>query len=208
VQTLTYSIVSNGKSTGEAFQLQVADPTGKVKSVNMSEGTVLEAIKPGAAQPVTAPAGGNVIKQPLNGFCVQFHTQPPPEGTLYRIANQAVQQKYAPLRFLSGAAAQMSKANQFHPDSDPNAYKNAILQYALWSKLEGWGQQQFTQNFIDRTKQNADSLHVPWTKQMEDALTAAAPGRWRDITEMTTQAQALEKASQDRAKARQERRQQ
>ena len=206
--TFTYSIVSNGKSQGQAFELQVADPTGKVKTVAMRDGTIIEAIKPGVTEPVTAPAGGSVVKQPLNAYCLEFHKPPPAEGTLYRIADQATQEKFSSLRFLDRAAAQMSQNNQFHPDNNPEAYKNTIFQYAAWSTLEGWGQEEFTQHWVERTKENAEDLHVPWTKQMEDTLRNAAPGRWGDISAMMSQAQALEKASQDRANSRQTREQQ
>ncbi|MGC1829485.1 MAG: hypothetical protein WA663_03645 [Candidatus Acidiferrales bacterium] len=206
-RTFTYSIVANGKSTGQTFELQVADPSGKVKTVAMRDGTVLEAIKPGVTQPVAASAGDAVVKQPLNGYCLEFHKPVPAEGTQYRIADQATQQKYASLHFLDRAAAQMAEKNEFHPDSDPDAYKNIIFQYAVWSKLEGWGEQEFTQHFVERTKQNAEDLHVPWTKEMENQLLAAAPGRWADISELMNQAQALEKASDERRNTRQSREQ-
>lgn len=201
----SYSIVSNGKSTGQAFELQVADPTGKVKTVAMRDGTVLEAIKPGVTQPVAAPAGGSVVKQPLNGYCLEFHKQPPADGTLYRIADASVQQKYSSLRYLDRAAAQMSENSGFHPDSNPDAYKDAIFQYAIWSTLEGWGEQEFTEHFVERTKENAQALNVKWTKEMEDALRAAAPGRWGDISTMMNQAQSLEKQSQQRVNSRESR---
>lgn len=204
----TYSIVSNGKSQGQAFELQVADPNGKLKTVAMRDGTIIEAIKPGVTEPVTAPAGGSVVKQPLNAYCLEFHKPPPAEGTLYRVADQATQEKFSSLRFLDRAAAQMSQNNQFHPDNNPEAYKNTIFQYAAWSTLEGWGQEEFTQHWVERTKENAGDLHVPWTKQMEDTLRNAAPGRWGDISEMMNQAHALEKASQERANSRQTREQQ
>ena len=195
--SFTYSIVSNGKSTGEAFQLQLLDTTGKVKSVRMRSGTVVEAIAPGVTQPVTASAGGGskVVTQPLNGFCLEFSKHPPAEGTLYRLADDTTQQKFRPMRFISRAGDQMQEKKAFHPDSDPKAYTDAILQYALWSKLEGWSQAQFTQHFVERTKQNADALHVKWTSDMENALRGAAPGRWKDISEMLQEAQELEKSS-------------
>ena len=194
--SFSYSIVSNGKSTGEAFQLQLLDTTGKVKSVSMRSGAVLEAIAPGSSQPLSTTAGGGkLITQPLNGFCLEFGKHPPAEGTQYRIAGDAAQQKFRPIRFVSRAGQQMETKKAFHPDSDPKAYSEAILQYALWSKLEGWSQEQFTQHFVERTKQNADALHVKWTSDMENALRAAAPGRWKDISEMLQEAQDLEKNS-------------
>jgi hypothetical protein len=192
----SYSIVSNGKSTGEAFQLQLLDTTGKVKSVSMRSGVVLEAIAPGVTQPVAATSpGSKVVTQPMSGFCLEFGKHPPAEGTQYRIAGDAAQQKFRPMRFVSRAGQQMEQKKAFHPDSNPKAYSEAILQYALWSKLEGWSQEQFTQHFVERTKENADALHVKWTGDMEKALRAAAPGRWKDISEMLQEAQVLEKNS-------------
>jgi hypothetical protein len=195
--SFTYSIVSNGKSTGETFQLQLLDTTGQVKSVRMRSGTVVEAIAPGVTQPVTASAGsgGKVVTQPLNGFCLEFGKHPPAEGTLYRLADETTQQKFEPMRFISRAGEQMQEKKLFHPDSDPKAYMDAIVQYALWSKLEGWNQEQFTSHFVARTKENADALHVKWTSEMENALRAAAPGRWTDISEMHREAAELEKNS-------------
>jgi len=195
--SFTYSIVSNGKSTGEAFQLQLLDTTGQVKSVRMRSGTVVEAIAPGVTQPVTASAGpgSKVVTQPLNGFCLEFGKHPPAEGTLYRLADETTQEKFSPMRFISRAAQQMEQKKAFHPDSDPKAYMDAIVQYALWSKLEGWNQEQFTSHFVARTKENADALHVKWTNEMENALRAAAPNRWTDISEMHRQAAELEKNS-------------
>jgi hypothetical protein len=191
----TYAIVSNGKSTGEAFQLQMLDPTGKVKSVEMEDGTVLEAIRPGVTQPLTARGGGNLVTQPLNGFCLEFKKHPPAEGTMYRIASAETQQKYRSLRFLSGAGAQMKDKNMFHPDSNPAAYMDAIMQYSVWIKLNGWTFEQFVENFVERTKENAAALKVKWTPEMETTLRNAAPGRWRDTSEMLQEAQDLEKAS-------------
>jgi len=193
--SFTYSIVSNGKSTGEAFQLQLLDATAKVKSVRMRSGTVVEAIAPGVTQPVSASGGGKIVTQPLNGFCLEFGKHPPAEGTQYRLADETTQQKFEPMRFISRAGEQMQEKKLFHPDSDPKAYMDAIVQYALWSKLEGWNQEQFTQHFVERTKENADALRVKWTKDMENALRAAAPGRWTDISEMHREAAELEKNS-------------
>jgi hypothetical protein len=194
----SYSIVSNGKSTGEAFQLQLVDSTGKVKSVRMPEGTVLEAIRPGVTQPVTARGGANLVTQPLNGFCLEFEKQPPAEGTMYRIADEETQQKYRSLRYLSGAGAQMKQKNMFHPDSNPAAYNDAIMQYAVWVKMNGWTLEQFIQHFIERTKKNAEALKVKWTAEMETTLRNAGPGRWGDISEMLKEAQDLEKAAEGR----------
>ena len=200
-----YSIEATGKF--QEFKIHVADTTGKVKTVAIRDGTVVEAIKPGVAQPVAESAGDAVAQGDATAYCLEFKKPAPAEGTLYRIADQPTQQKYASLRYVDMAAAQMSQKNEFHPDSNLDTYKRAILQYTIWSIIEGWDQSTFTKAWVERVKQNAEDLHVKWTKAMEDQLVAAAPGRWADISEVRNQAQSLEKASQDRRDARRLRRQ-
>ena len=201
----TYALVSNGKSTGQAFTLQVLDPTGKVKTVQMAEGLVVEPLKRGSAQPLpaNAAAGGSVVSQALDAFCLEFNKQAPAAGTLYRIADAATQQKFAPVRAVMQAARELAHAGKLHPDSDPAQYFDAIRQYAMWTKIENWSENQFADEFVARTHKNADELKVKWTKQMEDQLRAAVPNRWKDITDTIAYAQFLEQSARDRGQAMQ-----
>jgi hypothetical protein len=189
------SVVANGKSSGEAFELQVADPTGKVKRARMPEGTVLEPMKRGSAQQAPARGGGNTLKQQLTAYCLEFAKLPPETGMLFRLADPATQEKFKPLRSVLKAGRELAASGQLHPDSNPKAYVDSIRQYAVWTKLGNWDQQKFTGMFVERTRKNAEALHVKWTPEMENALRAAAPGRWRDISQVLEQAQALDRAA-------------
>jgi hypothetical protein len=189
------SVVANGKSSGEAFELQVADPTGKVKRARIPEGTVLEPMKRGSAQQASARGGGNTLKQQLTAYCLEFAKLPPETGMLFRLADPATQEKFKPLRSVLKAGRELAASGQLHPDSNPKAYVDSIRQYAVWTKLENWDQQKFTGMFVERTRKNAEALHVKWTPEMENALRAAAPGRWRDISQVLEQAQALDRAA-------------
>ena len=191
---VTYSIVSNGKSSGQALELQVLDPSGKVQQVAIPQGMVLEPVTQGSAQPVSqsVPSGAKFLTRPLTAYCLEFAKLPPEAGMLYRIAPQALQDKYQSIRAVLQAGRESAAARKLHPDNnDLTGYADDILQYAVWSKLDNWGQQKFSEMFIEHTKKNAQAMKVTWTKQMEQAVLNLAPGRWRDISMVLDEAQEL-----------------
>jgi hypothetical protein len=196
---LEASIVSNGKTGDEAFQIQVFDPSGKMKQIRMPAGVVLEPVKPGGdvPKPVAqrhAGAGG-LVTQPIGALCLDFAKLPPAAGMLYRIAPQAVQEKLKPLRSILQAGHSLAENGRLHPDSDPKEYATFIRQFALWTKIENWDAQKFTEMFVERSKKNAQVMNVPWSKGMEDALRSLAPGRWQDITAVLNEAETISKST-------------
>ena len=179
---LTFSIASNGNLGSKALEFRVHDPSGKLKgNVRLPEGMVLEPLKMGTPNPASTAAGGSNVSQQLTAYCLEMAKLPPQAGQLYRLAPPAVQQKYQPIKAVLQAGSKLAAAGKFHPDSDPAAYADFIRQHALWAQLENWSEQKFTEVFVERTKKNAEHLNVTWTNEMEGALRAAAPGRWRDI---------------------------
>ncbi|MGD0404766.1 MAG: hypothetical protein ABSB66_16400 [Candidatus Acidiferrales bacterium] len=194
-QAPSFNLVANGKSSGEAFEFQVFDPTGKLKEVRVPDGLILEPIERGAAKPVSAGPGQKTSSHKLSAFCVNFEKEPPEPDQLFRVASPEIQEQYKPVRAVIRAGRELSEAGKFHPDSDPKAYADSIRQYALWTKLEGWDQQKFADNFVERTKKNAEALHMKWTQQMESALRNVVPGRWKDITQVLQRADEISQAA-------------
>jgi hypothetical protein len=188
------SIVSTGNSSGEAFQLQVRDPSGQTRTASVPEGTVLVATEPGSEKPAASRGTAGMLTQQLSGFCLQFAKLPPAAGMVYKIASPAMQQNFAPLKQILQAGRTLAEKGKLHPDSEPNAYADSIRQYAVWSKQEGWDQKKFGDEFIDRTKKNAEARNVKWTPVIEQALRGAIPGRWADITQVLNVAQSWQKA--------------
>ena len=187
-----FAIVSNGKTGADALQFQVFDPSGQVKRIRLPAGVVLEPLKPGKAKPVAERhPGAQALTQQIGMLCLDFAKLPPAAGTLYRIAPQAIQEKFQPLRSILQAGHSLADKGQLHPDSEPKAYATFIRQFALWSKLEKWDVKKFTDVFLQRSRDNAKTMNVKWTKQMEDTLLGAAPGRWRDITAVLTEAESI-----------------
>jgi hypothetical protein len=197
----SFNFVANGKSSGEAFEFQVFDPTGKLKEIRIADGLILEPIERGAAKPVAGKPGERTSSHKLSAFCVDFAKEPPEQDGLFRVAAPEIQKKYKPVRAVIRAGRELAEAGKFHPDSEPKAYADSIRQYALWTKLEGWNQQQFADHFVERTRKNAEALHVKWTPQMEGALRNAAPGRWQDITQVLQRAGEISQARNSSGKA-------
>jgi len=194
---IVYSIVANGNSSGQALELQVFDPSGSLQEADLPEGIVLEPVKIGSAKPVSeSKPGANLLRKSLVAYCVEYMKLPPDPGMLYRIAPQAVQDKFNGIRSVLQAGRELAAAGKFHPDSDVPSYMDSIRQYALWTKIEGWDQQKFGEVFLEKTKENAAAAKVKWTKQMEQALNGLVPGRWRDISMVLEEAGKLSSAQQ------------
>ncbi|MBI1874549.1 MAG: hypothetical protein HYS05_11805 [Acidobacteria bacterium] len=83
---------------------------------------------------------------------------------------------------------------RLRPDSNPRTYAEFVRQWAVWTKVEQWGAQEFTEKFVTRTKENAERSKQYWTPSMEQQLRAAAPNCWRDIRQVLDEATALEGA--------------
>ena len=156
---IIYSLVANGNSSGEAFELQVMDPSGQFKKVALPDGIVLE---PAAKKaPPLKPAGqtGKMLTQRITAFCLQFAKLPPAAGMLYKFADPAAQRQYKPAAYVLEAGYKLGAAGQLNPDSDPKAYIDFIRQYAVWAQQEGWNEQQFTEHWIERTKKIAQAMN-------------------------------------------------
>jgi hypothetical protein len=168
---IIYSIVSNGKSSGQALDLHASDPSGQLRRVVVPPGTVLEPVKQGSAKPVAdhKTRGATEVKQLLTAYCLEFSKLPPDEGLLYRIAPQSVQVKFQSTRSVLHAAHKLGV------DDD-------TTQYAVWTDVGGWDEQQFAQRFMEHSKKNAEAMNVKWTSQFESAVRAVVPERWRMVS--------------------------
>ena len=187
---MAFSLAASGNLGKGALEFRVVDPAGRVKNIGIPEGVVLEPLKPGSAKPVGG-AAGHVMSQQLTAYCLEMAKLPPEPNQPYRIAPPAIQDRFKSLKPVLEAGSKLAASGQFHPDSEPNAYTDFIRQNALWAKMEGWGEQKFTEVFIERTKKNAEHMKMNWTKEMEQALRSAAPGRWGDISMVLEEAQKI-----------------
>jgi hypothetical protein len=187
---ISFSLAASGTLGSGALEFRVGDPSGRVKNIAIPEGVVLEPLRPGVMKPAGA-TGEGAVSQHLTAYCLEIAKLPPEPNQLYRIAPQAIQDRFKPLKSVLEAGSKLAASGQFHPDSDAAAYTDFVRQNALWAQIENWGEQKFTEVFVERTKKTAEHMKINWTKEMEQALQNAAPGRWRDIAMVLDEAQKL-----------------
>src|SRR5207253_111741 len=108
-------ITSLGTSQGEAFDLQIVNDSPQPVRVS-GAGIVVEPLKRAArneAQKALEKLGTklrNATTVRAEGYCLDIGLEPPDAGTLYRIAPQEIQQKFAPVRNVLQAAAKLGGA--------------------------------------------------------------------------------------------------
>jgi hypothetical protein len=184
-------LTSLGTSTGEAFDVQIVNEG--LRPVRLSGAIVLEPIAKASQAAVqrnlqrTARPGAATAR--VDAYCLEFLRQPPSAGTLFRIAPPEIQKKFAPMRNVLNAARRLHDAGLLTPDGDPEAYYHAITNWAIWTKTEQFTLDSFGKAFIEHTKKNVQAAGRPWTQQLEQALHAVVPGRWRDITRVLADAE-------------------
>jgi hypothetical protein len=163
------------------FKVTAVNSTGRPQAISASEGLVLEAVRR-AAPPRTPrrPGTGRATKT-LEGYCLEFAKDPPPADTLYRVASPATQKRFAPIRDVLRAAARLAADGLLQADGDLARYTEFIKQYAVWSRLEHWTPAKFAEAFLERTKRNFAAAKQPWTREVEQTVRNATPGRWADI---------------------------
>jgi hypothetical protein len=191
------SVVANGNSSGEAFELQVLSPTGETTQIVAPDGLVLQAVRRGAGEALRATAGQTLQRASMTGFCLEYEKPPPPADTIYQVAPQDLQQRYGPMRSVLRAGRAVAEAGGLNPDSNPLAYATAIQQWALWTRLEDWNLREFTDEFVEYTKKQVEDAGTRWTDQMRDLLRNAAPNRFNDITTVLQEADRLTRTAAD-----------
>ncbi len=180
-------MIATGRSTGEVFRLQALDANGLPVPIGAPDGLVLQplkqAVKVGAGK-VEEELGG----QAVTGYCLDFAKVVPAAGTMYRLADQAMQEQFAPLARVLKAGRQLADAGMLHPDSDAAAYASSIKQWAVWSKVEHWDRADFEKHFVERTRKNAENVKQPWSGDLERIVRGAVANRWQDINAVWAEA--------------------
>jgi hypothetical protein len=166
------------------------DAGGNPIEIVAPDGLVLQAVRQGAVR-AAAQSGQPVISTPVIGFCLEYLKPPPPPGTIYQVAPEAVQQRYRAIRPVLEAGRALADAQMFRPDSDPDTYATFIRQWAVWTRLESWDEAAFTREFVAHTRRNVEDAGQVFTEVMRDTLEGAAPHRFMDILVVLVEADGL-----------------
>ena len=191
---------SLGSLGGGAMEMQVFGTDPGEEGIS-AEGLVVEPVELNAAlrqqleQEVQALAGQNPITATLDAYCLDFLRQPPNQGTVFRIADRALQERFAPLRDVLQAGRRLHDAGLLNPDSDPEEYFHSIRQWALWSAQEGLDLGGFEEAFLEHTQKNFETAGQPWTEEIEGLVKSLVPNRWQDVTRILDEARAQSEPS-------------
>lgn len=195
VAGVTVVVTSLGTSQGEAFQLQLVND-GPTPVRLSAGGVVVEPLKQ-AARDETEKAlqrlgprlsGATTVR--VEGYCLNYALRPPDAGMLFRVAPRLVQAQFAAARGVLRAASALDRLGRLTPDSNAKAYLESIKQYAVWTRLERWDVAKFSDAWVDMTRKQITASKRGWTPAMETTLRGAAPGRWRDIQAILSEAAA------------------
>ena len=184
---------SLGTLGGGAMEMQVFGAEPGQERIS-AEGLVVEPVELGAEmkqrleQEVRALAGQNPITATLDAYCLDFLRQPPDAGTVFRIADQELQQRFAPLREVLQAGRKLHELGLLNPDSDPEEYFHSIRQWALWSVQENLDAGSFGDAFLEHTRKNFETAGQAWTEEIEGLVKGLVPNRWQDIARILEEA--------------------
>ena len=178
-------LVATGTSSGDFFRLQGLDDLGlrEGDSISIPDGLVLQPLK-GKVQQAVRTAIEKQLPVPglaLEAYCLDFVKLPPLPGQLYRVAEEKLQQQFAPVTRVLQAARRLTEKGALHPDSNPAGYAQSIKQWSLWARLEKWDTAAFEKEFVSYMKKNLTEANQPWSKAIEAQVRALVPNRWRDI---------------------------
>ena len=192
---LTTILQANGNSQGEAFEMTLINNGPNPLKV-LGTGVVVEPVTRQLQnqlrqQLAKIVPGPNMVKRSVEAYCLQHALAPPTPGMLFQIAGPARQRQFKPAGLIMAAARQLAAAGALHPDSNPKRYLDSIKQYAIWTKFENWDMKKFGEALLEKTKQAAAAAQANWTGQMQAAVMAAVPNRWRDIQTVLSASQEL-----------------
>jgi hypothetical protein len=192
---LKATIEALGVSSGEAFTIEISGSGADAVDLSAA-GVVVEPLPPKVGQAVrkefaALTKGTPTLRLPADGYCLEFLREPPPEGTMFRVAGPEVQKKFQPMRSILRAARQVLDAGGLTPDSDPEQYFHSIAQWALWTREQGFDAKSFGEAFFERTRKNFEAAGQAWTKPIQETVRALVPNRWKDVERILREAEKL-----------------
>ena len=186
-------LTSLGQSTGQAFDLQVFNGTGRsfrlaAQSlvVQPLRDEVKRQVQSGMQQLIRSTS--NPVMAKINGYCLEFLKPVPAAGTLFKLAAPEMQNRFAPMRSIMDASRRVQQLGQLRPDSSPDGYFHSIRQWAMWTVEQKLNDKTFANAFVEHTKKAVTAQKQPWSNDTENIIRKAAPNRWNDIQKVLSAA--------------------
>jgi hypothetical protein len=177
--------VSTGQTTGTAFTMTAIND-GHVPVWLMLNTFALRPLANVTAADLERQmkpfAGRGRVTMDVDGYCLDFPKDPPPPGMVFGLADDRVQVGMDPIDKIARAVVRLRERGRLEPDTeDASEYAHDMVQWSIWTFREGFDQRGFTRAFVAHVRKNFAAAGDPWTREMEQAVTALAPRRWTRI---------------------------
>jgi hypothetical protein len=130
----------------------------------------------------------------IDAYCREFLKSPPTAGMMFQLARAATEEGLAPILRIFEATKALRDAGKLRPPagdpSDAAEYFHAVRQWAIWTHEQGFDEAAFSRAFVDHARKNIVAGGDRWSRELQQALEAITPGRWKDVQAVLRQAQA------------------
>ena len=194
---LTVYLTSLGRSTGDAFTLTALNHGRDPVSLNVDD-LVLEPVRgvaaARAAREIANHRGGRLTRI-LTAYCLEFLKAPPAAGTVFRVADRRLRDKFSRFGHIMAATRRMQRYGLLPPEGgDARAYFHSIRQWAVWTQEQAFDERRFGDAFVQHTRKNAEQAGRQWTDAFETAARSLVPWRWKAVQFALQEAARFERA--------------
>jgi hypothetical protein len=133
----------------------------------------------GAGPAAPAPSEATI---PLRAYCVELHKLAPHPKTEYRIGDAEDQQKLGVNRSIVDKTFSMVQTHQL---SLPSGHSmDSVIQWSLWSKIEGMEEKKFMEEFNKLVKKNYEVQKKKWDKTSEQQTEQSGHSLWGLVSQV------------------------
>jgi hypothetical protein len=119
----------------------------------------------------------NAVTEPIRSYCVQLHKLAPHPQSEYKFANEDEQKKMNSYLPLMERTLQLFMTKQLR--SPMGHGLDAIVQWALWAKIEKMGEKEFMDEFTKLAHKNYVARNQKWDKDAQKRVADSRQELWK-----------------------------
>lgn len=195
-------IRGNGTSTGEAFVVQATNESDCAVYFMVTDGTILNArgmarrvvlsLITGSVPPletfqrmitvgifIRLSPGVRDVTVRMRAYCVELHKLAPHQRVEFQVAGEDDQIKFGFRRPIVDEAFRLSALKRLTSTTGHNL--DVVIQWALWTHIEGLDLEKFTDEFTKLARKNIETQKKRWDDAAKKFTAAAIADMWRII---------------------------
>ncbi len=137
-------------------------------------------------------AGRSQATVTVEAYCLNFRKPPPLAGMVMRLADARTQARMPAIARIGEATRRLQARGALEQEGDPRAYAQQLLQWVIWTHEQRFDEQGFRRAFVEHARKNVAGAGRPWSRALEDAVSARVSRRWADMQAILREAAALQ----------------